>query len=339
MAKTTIIAEAGVNHNGDINLAKDLIRIAAESGADYIKFQTFNANNLSTEYADLANYQKNNLKKNIKTQLEMLKNLELKKEDHFILLEECKKNKIGFLSSAFDIEGIRFLKKLNINFLKIPSGEITNFPYLKQAATFGKPLILSTGMASLEEIEDALKVLNNNGCNNENISLLHCVSEYPAPKEFINLNVINTLRTKFKIKVGFSDHTIGIEVALAAVALGANILEKHFTIDRNMDGPDHLASLEPDELSKMVTHIRSIENALGNGVKEISKVEKENKLIVRKSLVAIKKIKKGDLFTSNNLGCKRPGRGISPMHIDNIIGKKSNKEYFPNQLIDKDFDF
>ena len=333
MNKTIIIAEAGVNHNGDISLAKKLIKIAADSGADYVKFQTFKAEKLATKSANQAKYQQANIGYK-QTQLEMLKILELQDTDHKVLIEECKINNIGFLSSAFDVDGINFLKSLNIDYLKIPSGEITNLPYLKVAAKFGKPIILSTGMACIEEIDSALEILLLNGCTRDNIYILHCITEYPAPKELVNLNFINTLKNKFGVNVGYSDHTLGIEIAIAAVAIGAKIIEKHFTIDKRMSGPDHKASLDAKELKEMVNCIRSVEKALGNGNKEISTSEKNNAKVVRKSLIAAKNIKKNELFTYENLDSKRPGTGISPMNIDKYIGCYSNKNYEKDELIE-----
>ncbi len=333
MNNTIIIAEAGVNHNGDILLAKKLIKSAAEAGADYVKFQSFRANTLVTKFASQASYQRINTGIN-QSQLNMLKKLELTDKDHYSLIDECTKQGISFLSSAFDISGINFLKKLNIDYLKIPSGEITNLPYLKTAASFGKPLILSTGMASLKEIEIALDILKKYGCKKDNITVLHCVTEYPAPKELINLNFINTIKNTFRVKVGYSDHTMGIEIPIAAVAIGASIIEKHFTLDRNMTGPDHKASLEPSELRMMVSSIRSVEKSMGSGIKEITKIEQDNAKVVRKSLVATEEINKGDLFTPENIGCKRPGTGISPMEIEKVLGMKSNKSYKIDQLIE-----
>ncbi len=337
MNKTIIIAEAGVNHNGNLLLAKKLVKVAANAGADYVKFQSFVAEKLVTKHAGLATYQKLNTSSN-HSQFKLLNKLELKEEDHYTLIEECNKYGIGFLSSAFDLDGIKFLKTLNIDYLKVPSGEITNLFYLKQAADFGKPIILSTGMSSLLEIEEALNVLYQNGCKKNDINILHCTTAYPAPKSLVNLKFISTIKKTFGVNVGYSDHTLGIEVPIAAVALGANILEKHFTLDRDMDGPDHKASLEPPELAEMVKSIRTIEIALGTGVKEISNIEKENAKIVRKSLVAIEQIKKGDLFTRKNIGIKRPGIGISPMRIEEVFGQRANKAYEIDQLIESDYE-
>ena len=332
MQKTIIIAEAGVNHNGDIELAKELIKKAAIAGADYVKFQSFIADSLTTKKAKQASYQVKNIGFS-QSQYEMLKKLELSNEEHVTLIEECKKNSIKFLSSSFDLEQIKFLKKLDIDFLKIPSGEITNLPYLKEAALFGKPILLSTGMSSIEEIWQAFNTLIKNGCSKNDINIMHCVSAYPAPKNLINLNFIKELKKQFGVKIGFSDHTLGIEISIAAVAIGAEFIEKHFTLDKKLSGPDHKASLEPEDFKKMVDSIRSIENALGSTNKEISELEIENAKVVRKSIVAVKTIKKGELFTKENLSCKRPGTGVSPMKIDQVIGLKSNKDYYPDDLI------
>ncbi len=331
-----VIAEAGVNHNGNFEIAKSLVQAAAKSGADYIKFQTFKAEALATKKVEQAEYQKKNTNL-IETQYRMLKKLELKDECHLKLIKECKKFQIGFLSSAFDLESMKFLKALDMDYLKIPSGEITNLPYLKAAAKFGKPIILSTGMSCLGDIESALNILLECGCNINNINILHCSTEYPANKNLVNLNFIKTLKETFGVNVGYSDHTKGIEIAIAAVALGARIIEKHLTLDQKMEGPDHMASLEPIEFSQMVQSIKSIEKALGSGVKEVTAVEKDNAKVVRKSLVAIKKISKGDVLTYKNVGCKRPGNGISPMHIEKIIGKVSGKNYILDQLIEMNF--
>ncbi len=332
MKKCLIIAEAGVNHNGDINLAKELIKEASKAGANYVKFQSFKANSLVTKGAEQAKYQKENTKK-IESQFEMLKRLELTDNDHFELINECKKNNIGFLSSAFDIAGIELIKTLNVDYLKIPSGEITNLPYLIQAANFKKPLILSTGMSTLSEIDNAVRIIKKYGNNREDIKILHCVTEYPAPKDSINLNVIKTLKKCFGLGVGYSDHTLGIEIPIAAVALGAEIIEKHLTLDKNLQGPDHKASLEPNEFMEMVNSIRIVEKALGSGIKKVSKVEADNSKVARKSIVAKRDIVAGEVFTLENIDIKRPGTGLSPMRIYELIGTTSQSNYKIDDLI------
>tara|TARA_Y100001968_G_scaffold307274_1_gene324957 strand:+ start:560 stop:1567 length:1008 start_codon:yes stop_codon:yes gene_type:complete len=333
MEKAIIIAEAGVNHNGDVRIAKELVKNAFEAGADYVKFQVFKADSIVTRDAKQAEYQKKNTKTK-ESQYDMLKKLELKDEDYHEIYQQCISCGIGFLSSAFDIEAINFLKKFNMDYLKIPSGEITNLPYLKHAAQFGKPIILSTGMASFDDIGLAIEVINEYGCPKKNITVLHCLSEYPAPINLVNLRFMKTIKNEFGVSVGYSDHTLGIEVSIASVALGAKIIEKHFTLNKNMLGPDHFASLEPKELKAMIKAIRNIEKSLGNGIKDISVIEKENSKVVRKSLVAIQEIKKGELFSNINIGCKRPGTGISPMLINQIIGKVSNRNYKVDQIIE-----
>jgi N,N'-diacetyllegionaminate synthase len=329
--KTFIIAEAGVNHNGDIELAKKLIEKAAWAGADAIKFQSFKAEKLVSKYAEKAEYQKITTGKN-ETQFQMIKKLELDYNKHEELKEYCEKHNILFLSSAFDLESIDLLKKLGMNIWKIPSGEITNYPYLKKIGELKEKVILSTGMANLGEIEDAIKVLKESGT--ENITVLHCNTEYPTPMEDVNLKAMLTIKEAFKVKVGYSDHTLGIEIPIAAVAMGAEIIEKHFTLDKKMEGPDHKASLEPEELKSMVEAIRNIEKAMGNGVKLPSKSEEKNKNIARKSIVAIKNIKKGEIFTEENIGIKRPGRGISPMKWDEVLGKIAKKDFNEDELIE-----
>lgn len=331
--KVLIIAEAGVNHNGDINLAKELVDAAAEAGVDYVKFQTFNSKKLASKKAQKATYQKENTKNNDESQLIMLQNLELSKEAHFELISHCNSRGIKFLSTGFDLESITFLNDLKIDLFKIPSGEITNLPYLRTIGSYKKPLIISTGMANMKEIEDALNVVLDAGTNKKDITILHCNTEYPTPMEDVNLRAMLTIRDKFKVNIGYSDHTLGIEVPIAAVSLGATVIEKHFTLDKTMDGPDHRASLEPSELKAMVKAIRNIELSLGNGIKEPSKSEKKNKTIARKSIVANKDIKKGEIFTSDNLTTKRPGSGISPMRWDEVIGKRATKDYLEDDFI------
>ncbi|EGK8203502.1 N-acetylneuraminate synthase [Campylobacter coli] len=334
MKQVLIIAEAGVNHNGDIDLAKRLIDVASEAGADYVKFQTFKTELCISKNAQKAAYQ---LKTTSKTesQFEMIKKLEFSKQTHEILINYCKKRDIKFLSTAFDLESIDLLIELGIDIFKIPSGEITNFPYLKKIAYLNKKIILSTGMATLGEIERALEVLVDNGTSREKITILHCNTEYPTPFEDVNLKAMQTIKNAFHLPVGYSDHTTGTIIPIAAVAMGACIIEKHFTLDKNMEGPDHLASLEPDELKIMVKNIRELEQALGDGIKKPSKSESKNINIGRKSLVAISPIKKGDLFTERNLGVKRPGNGISPMEWDNIVGKIANKDFDIDEPIER----
>lgn len=331
--RTTIIAEAGVNHNGNIDLAKKLIDAAAIADVDYVKFQTFNANKLVTKNAEKADYQKENTGKSNDSQFEMLKKLELSKEMHFELISYCKSKGVEFLSTGFDLESIEFLSELELDFFKIPSGEITNLPYLEAVAKIGKPVVISTGMADMDEIEQALNVFLTAGIKKSEITILHCNTEYPTPMKDVNLNAMKSIKEKFDVSIGYSDHTLGIEIPIAAVAMGASVIEKHFTLDNNMEGPDHKASLEPDELSSMVKSIRNIEYAMGNGIKEPSESEKKNKDIARKSIVAKKEIKKGELFSKDNLTIKRPGKGISPMKWYDVIGEKSLKDYQKDDLI------
>jgi len=329
---TTIIAEAGVNHNGSIDLAKKLIDVATDSGADYVKFQTFNAEAMVTRTAYKANYQKELNETDI-FQFNMLKRLELKRVDHEDLIQHCRKKGIHFLSTAFDHESIKLLADLNIPFFKIPSGEITNLPYLRNIGRMGKPVLMSTGMATLEEIREALNVLLEAGLEKDQITILHCNTEYPTPMEDVNLKAMLTIRDELDVAVGYSDHTLGIEIPATAVALGASVIEKHFTLDRTMSGPDHASSLEPDELKAMVDAIRNIEKAMGDGVKRPRRSELKNITIVRKSIVAKKFIKKGEIFTEDNLTLKRPGLGISPMKWDEVLGKKSKKNFNHDDLI------
>lgn len=329
--KVLIIAEAGVNHNGDINLAKKLIDVAANTGVDYIKFQTFKAENLVSKSAKKAKYQEEATGTN-ESQYDMLKKLELTSENHDILIDYCNKKGVKFLSTAFDFESIEFLKD-KLDFYKIPSGEITNLPYLKKVANLNLPVVMSTGMANLEEIKQALDVLLNEGIIKENITILHCNTEYPTPMEDVNLLAMKTIEKELGVKVGYSDHTLGIEIPIAAVALGAKVIEKHFTLDKTMEGPDHKASLEPVELKNMVEAIRNIEKAMGDGIKKPSSSEEKNIKIARKSIVAKKEIKKGEIFTEHNITVKRPGDGISPMEWYNVLGKKSEKNYQIDDLI------
>lgn len=329
---TTIIAEAGVNHNGSITLAKKLIDVATDSGADFVKFQTFNAEAMVTRTAYKANYQKVLNETDI-YQFNMLKRLELNRVEHEELIKHCSKKGIHFLSTAFDHESIELLAELNIPFFKIPSGEITNLPYLRHIGSMGKPVLMSTGMATLVEIREALNVILEAGIEKDQITILHCNTEYPTPIEDVNLKAILTIRDELDVAVGYSDHTLGIEIPVTAVALGATVIEKHFTLDRTMSGPDHASSLEPDELKAMVDAIRNIEKAMGDGVKRPRRSEMKNITIVRKSIVAKKFIKKGEIYTENNLTLKRPGLGISPMKWDEVLGKKSKKNFNPDDLI------
>lgn len=331
MTKTLIIAEAGVNHNGDINLAKQLIDIASEAQVDYVKFQTFKTENLVNKVAKKADYQKTNTGNN-DSQFQMLKKLELSQENHHVLIEYCKGKNVKFLSTAFDFESIDFLKN-KLDFYKIPSGEITNLPYLEKVAQLNLPIVMSTGMASLDEVKAAFDVLNKNGITKENITILHCNTEYPTPMNDVNLNAMLTIGKELNVKFGYSDHTLGIEVPIAAVALGAVVIEKHFTIDRSMEGPDHKASLEPNELKVMVSSIRNIEKALGSGIKVPSESEKKNITIARKSITALTPIKKGEVFTEQNITVKRPGTGISPMKWYELIGTKALNDYNSDDLI------
>ncbi len=330
--KTIIIAEAGVNHNGSLNQAKELIDVASESGADYVKFQTFNTEDLVTKKAKKAEYQIKNTER-IENQFKMLKKLELKKKDHFELIKYCKKSNIKFLSTAFDFRSIDFLSELNLDFYKIPSGEITNLPYLRRIAKLSKPVIMSTGMSTLKEVKNAIYSMLDEGLNKDDLTVLHCNSDYPTSPRDVNLRAMTTIENEFNVKVGYSDHTLGIEIPIAAVALGAYIIEKHFTLDRSLPGPDQSASLEPEELKSMVLSIRKIEKSLGSGKKIPSESEMINIINVRKSIVAKEHIKKGDIFTEKNLQTKRPSNGLSPMAWDSIIGKKAKKDFKVNDLI------
>ncbi|EJC0919281.1 N-acetylneuraminate synthase [Campylobacter upsaliensis] len=332
MKKVLIIAEAGVNHNGDINLAKKLIEQAAKAGADVVKFQTFKANSCVSVSAKKAKYQLETTAKE-ESQLEMIKKLELSYETHFELMKHCKKHGIAFLSTPFDLESVEFLRGLDLPYFKIPSGEITNLPYLKAVAKCKKKVLLSTGMANLGEIEAALTILRKNGTRN--ITLLHCNTEYPTPFEDVNLNALKTLKEAFKLEVGYSDHTEGIVASLGAVALGAVVIEKHFTLDKTMEGPDHRASLEFEELRTLCKGIRELEKALGSGIKKASKSEAKNKIIARKSLVAKREIQKGEKFSEQNLTTKRPGSGISAMRYEEYLGKRALKTYKKDELINE----
>jgi N-acetylneuraminate synthase len=329
-SKVYIIAEAAVNHNGRLDLAYQLIDVAKDAGADAVKFQTFKAENVVSKLADKAEYQKKTTGSN-KSQLEMIKKLELSFEDFVKLKKYCDEKGIMFLSTPFDHQSIDFLYDL-VDIYKIPSGEITNYPYLKRIATKNKPIIMSTGMANLGEVEEAINTIRSVNSEAE-ISLLHCTTNYPTPYEEVNLKAMQTLAAAFKLSVGYSDHTLGIEVSVAAVAMGAKIIEKHFTLDKNLPGPDHRASLEPDELKEMVKAIRNIEMALGDGIKKPNKSEIEIMKVARKSIVASKNIKKGEIFTKTNITLKRPGTGISPMRWNEVIGQKASRDYKDDELI------
>jgi N,N'-diacetyllegionaminate synthase len=330
--KTFIIAEAGVNHNGSIELAKQLIDVAVNAGADAVKFQTFKAEKLLSKAAEKADYQKE-MTSGKESQFEMIKKLELDLDSHHILIDYCKLKGILFLSTPFDLESIDLLHKLGINIFKIPSGEITNLPYLEKIAKLNKQIILSTGMSNLGDIEKAIEILCFYGTDKNKIIILHANTEYPTPMEDVNLKAMITIGNAFNVKYGYSDHTNGIEVPIAAVAMGASVIEKHFTLDKTMEGPDHKASLEPFELVNMVHSIRNIEKALGSGIKQISVSEQKNIKIARKSIVASRDIEEGETFTENNICIKRPGNGISPMRWYEIIGSKAVKSYKEDDLI------
>lgn len=332
MSKTLIIAEAGVNHNGDINIAKKLIDVASEAGADYVKFQTFKAENLVQRNAEKATYQVENTGNN-DSQFEMLKKLELTYENHAVLIDYCKSKNIKFLSTAFDFESIDFLKN-KLDFYKIPSGEITNLLYLEKVAKLNLAVVMSTGMASMEEVKAALNVLLKNGVKKGSITVLHCNTEYPTPMEDVNLTAMLSIKKELSVKIGYSDHTLGIEIPIAAVALGAEVIEKHFTLDRTMVGPDHKASLEPNELKAMVLAIRNIEIALGDGIKRPSMSEQKNIVVARKSIVAIENIKKGDVFSIENISVKRPGNGISAMRWQDVVGMTAVRDFKEDELIE-----
>ena len=331
--KTIIIAEAGVNHNGSVEMAMRLIEKAKEAGADYVKFQTGNGNVVS-KYAQKANYQKVNTNNSNETQAEMLKKIRLKFKDFILLKEYCDEVGIKLLSTPFDFDSIDFLATIAMDYMKIPSGEITNYPYLVRIAQIGLPIIMSTGMCTLGEIESALTILEENGVERKNIILLHCNTEYPTPFEDVNLRAMLSIGNCFGVDYGYSDHTKGIEVPIAAVALGAKVIEKHFTLDRNLKGPDHIASLEPDELKRMVDNIRNIEKALGSSVKKVSKSEYKNISVARKSIIASKDIKKGELFTVENITTKRPGNGVSPMLWNEVLGLIAKRDFSEDELIE-----
>jgi N,N'-diacetyllegionaminate synthase len=331
--KTLIIAEAGVNHNGDINLARELIDVAAEAGADFVKFQTFTADAISTTHAKKADYQ-NDTTDVDESQYDMIKRLELTRDMHEVLIQHCNSRGIQFFSTGFDTESIDMLLEFGLDIFKIPSGEITNLPYLRHIGRLRKPVILSTGMATLLEIQVALEVLEKEGISRSNITVLHCNTEYPTPMADVNLRAMLTIRDAFDVQVGYSDHTLGVEVAIAAVSLGATVIEKHFTLDRSLSGPDHKSSLEPEEFKSMVLAIRNIEKAMGDGVKRPSSSETKNIPIARKSLVAACAIFEGEVFSESNLTVKRPGTGLSPMRWDEVLGCKAPRNFAPDELIE-----
>lgn len=333
MSKVIIIAEAGVNHNGDYELAKQLVVAAKEAGADYVKFQTARPERVISRYAPKAEYQLGTTKKE-ESQLDMCRAIHLPLTDYRLLKAYCDEVGIAFLSTPFDLESIDVLEELDMDCYKIPSGEITNLPYLKKIARLGRSVILSTGMCGLADIENALLLLEQEGLSRDRITLLHCNTEYPTPYTDVNLRAMRTMAEAFGVQVGYSDHTCGIEVSLAAVALGATVVEKHFTLDKNLPGPDHKASLEPHELKEMVTSIRHIEKALGSSIKQVSPSEAKNMVVARKSLIAATDIRKGELFTEENMTTKRPGNGISPMRWEEVLGKVAPRDFKEDELIE-----
>ena len=332
--RVLIIAEAGVNHNGSLDIAKRLVDEAADAGVDIVKFQTFKAEKLVSKSAKQAEYQQRNMGKAADSQYSMLKKLELSPLQHEELIDYKREKGIRFFSTAFDMDSIEYLHSLNLGLWKIPSGEITNYPYLRKIAQYGEPVILSTGMCELSDIEDAIQVLLSYGLQKNQITVLHCNTEYPTPMRDVNLKAMLEIERKFGVAVGYSDHTEGIEVPIAAVALGATVIEKHFTLDKNMEGPDHKASLEPQDLRAMVKAIRNIEQALGSGHKVISASERKNIEVARKSIVAACPIRKGDLLTDENLTVMRPGNGISPMRWEEVIGTYATRNYQEEEPIE-----
>nr|BDT26843.1 N-acetylneuraminate synthase [Bacteriovorax sp. HI3] len=333
MSKVLIIAEAGVNHNGDIKIAKELVDQALLAGADIVKFQTFKAENLVTKSAKMAEYQTKNTNVS-ESQFAMLKRLELNEEEFIELKKYCELKGIEFLSTGFDLESLNFLKTLKMNLWKIPSGEITNLPYLEFIGKEGGLIIVSTGMCTFEEVDAALKALIEAGASREKLVVLHCTTDYPTSFSDVNLNAMRAIAERFGVPVGYSDHTNGIEVAIAAVALGATVIEKHFTLDKNMPGPDHKASLNPEELKNLVDSVRNIEKALGSKDKKPTANELENIKVARKSVVARKEIKAGDIFSEENLTTKRPGTGISPMKIKEIYGKTAKRNFSEDEIVE-----
>lgn len=332
--RVLIIAEAGVNHNGSLDIAKRLVDEAADAGVDIVKFQTFKAEKLVSKSAKQAEYQQRNMGKTDDSQYSMLKKLELSPLQHEELIDYCREKGIRFFSTAFDMDSIEYLHSLNLGLWKIPSGEITNYPYLRKIAQYGEPVILSTGMCELSDIEAAIQILLSHGLQKNQITVLHCNTEYPTPMRDVNLKAMLEIAEKFGVAVGYSDHTEGIEVPIAAVALGATVIEKHFTLDKNMEGPDHKASLEPQDLRAMVKAIRNIEQALGSGHKVISASERKNIEIARKSIVAACPIRKGDLLTDENLTVMRPGNGISPMRWEEVVGTYATRNYQEEEPIE-----
>jgi N,N'-diacetyllegionaminate synthase len=331
--RALIIAEAGVNHNGDMQMARQLIDAAAEAGADLVKFQTFRADRLVTTSARKAAYQMATTAAD-ESQHEMIRRLELTDAMHDELIAHCHQRKIEFFSTAFDLESLDYLMGLGMARIKVPSGEITNLPYLRKVGGFGKEVILSTGMSNLGEIEAAIDALEKAGTSREWIIVLHCNTEYPVPMPEVNLRAMRSIGEAFGVKVGLSDHTEGIEIAIAAVALGATVIEKHFTLDRSLPGPDHRASIEPDELGRMIRSIRNVEQAMGDGIKRPSASEKKNRLVLRKSLVASRRIVKGEAFSAENINVKRPGAGISPMRFDEVLGRIAARNFDPDEMIE-----
>lgn len=332
-SKILVIAEAGVNHNGDLEIARNMIDAAVSAGADVIKFQTFRADHLVVEDLRLATYQKIQMN-GIESQYEMLKKLEMSRDMHLKLADYCYKRKIEFCSTPFDLACVDLLLDLGIERFKIPSGEITNLPLLRKIGGLGKKIIMSTGMAEEYEVSEALGILKAAGAKLEDITVLHCTTEYPAPFDSINLRAMTTIHNKFGVAVGYSDHSEGIEVAIAAAALGASVIEKHFTLDRSMSGPDHMASIEPRELGVMIQAIRNIEIALGNGIKTPDRVEKKNLNLVRRSIVARRTILEGEVFSMENIALKRAGNGISPMLLDKVLGNKALRNFDKNEVIE-----
>lgn len=334
MGRIRIIAEAGVNHNGSLEMAKRMVDAAADAGADYIKFQTFKAENLVTADAQKAEYQKKNTGDYQESQLEMLKKLELSEEDHYELKAYCESKGIGFMSSAFDIEGIRFLRKLGQKIWKVPSGEITNYPYLCEIIKCEGEILISTGMCSREDVDDVLKLFLMKRPNFSDVTLLHCNTQYPTPMQDVNLKAMQHLHLFSYFPYGYSDHTRGIEIPIAAAALGASVIEKHFTLSRDLPGPDHQASLEPDELKAMVLAIRNVERALGDGIKRVTPSESANRAIARKSIVAARPIARGELLTEENITTKRPGTGLSPMQWPSVIGTRAVRGFEKDEQIE-----